>query len=264
MGVMRPLGDRVRRAPSLWRPENRLIPEPLVVLIQAWLQKRRQLIEALIHRIAEGKHVGRAYRPREPKPGAIPKPRAQIPPEKQLPPRVVGWINRMASEVNCHAAGLLHIACTPEMRAMIEASPQMARLWVPLLNSLGQPRPDWWPKPPPRPRRPRRPPPPPRPRRPCGQDPKRPEYDPVAAWLARFPPPPPAPRPPGMESSAPSIPDVPPPWRYERLGPQDLPIWRRLAQTAPPEPPLPARRRTRQDALNECWAQLSRRRPIGE
>jgi hypothetical protein len=206
---MCPLGDRVRKAPSLWRPENKLIPEPLVVLIQAWLQKRRQMIEALVQRIAAGTHRPRPFTPRATRPDAARKPPTAIPPEKQLPPRVFGWINRLAAEINVHANGLSHIIGTPEMKAMILASPQLARLWVPLLNALGQSKPDWWPKPPPRPRRPR----PPRPRT---QKPRKP----IIA---------------GPDPAATSNPTNPPPWRT----PAEPPSPPQRYASDPPRPPGP-------------------------
>jgi hypothetical protein len=152
------------------------------------------------------------------------------------------------------------------MRAMIEAAPQMARLWVPLFNGVGVERPDWWLQPPLRPGRSRRRKPKPRDPRFLANGP-----DPVAAWRAIIPPPPPATIPGGtlgIGRSAPSIPPVLLPWQCERLWPQDHPIWHRLAHAAPPTPeperPVFARRSTRQDAFNKRWVQLSRRRPVGE
>jgi hypothetical protein len=61
----------------------------------------------------------------------------------------------MASEIGPWAAAMNHFIGVPEMKAMVLASPQLARLWVPLLNAVGAEKPDWWPKPPPRPRKPR-------------------------------------------------------------------------------------------------------------
>jgi hypothetical protein len=168
------------------------------VLIQAWLQKQRQMIEALMRRIAAGAHHPRPYKPREIKPGAVARPRPETPPEKRLPPRVFGWINHMASEIGPWAAAMNYFIGVPEMKAMVLASPQLARLWLPLLNAVGAEKPDWWPKPPPRPRRARKA----RPRSsvvvPAGRDaavaplPANPEPQPqMGTWFPPQPPPPP-------------------------------------------------------------------------
>jgi hypothetical protein len=74
LGVMLPLGDRVRQRP-LNMGQHKLIPEQLVLVVQQRLQKRRQMIDALMERIAAGKHVGRAYKRRELKLDAARKPR---------------------------------------------------------------------------------------------------------------------------------------------------------------------------------------------
>ena len=59
-GVMLPLGDRVRRPRSDQQP-YRMLPEPLVVLVQQWLMKRRSMIACLMEHIVAGRHRPRSY-----------------------------------------------------------------------------------------------------------------------------------------------------------------------------------------------------------
>ncbi len=96
-GVMLPLGDRVRPAPS-YMTQRTLLPERLVFHTQQWLMRRRSMICGLMDRIAAGKCRSRAYKAREIKPDAVRKPRPEIPSEQWLP-RMVGWIRRMAPEM---------------------------------------------------------------------------------------------------------------------------------------------------------------------
>jgi hypothetical protein len=186
-GVIFPLGDRVRPQPS-YMTQRSLLPERLVFHTQQWLMRRRSMIACLMDRIAAGKCRARAYKAREPKPDAIKKLRPEIPSEQWLP-RMFAWVRRMAPEMGRAVEDMTRLLEEPEMKAMVLAAPQMARAWVPLLNAVGERKPEWWPKAPPRPRRPRK----------AGQRAKKPavqNLDPVEAWRSRrTPPPPPSPAP---------------------------------------------------------------------
>jgi hypothetical protein len=202
---MLPLGDRVRPAPS-YMTQRSLLPERLVFHTQQWLMRRRSMIACLMDRIAAGKCKARAYKPREIKPDAVRKPRPEIPSENWLP-RMFAWVRRMAPEMGRAVEDLTRLLEEPEMKAMVLAAPQMARVRVPLLNAVGERKPDWWPKPKPRPRKPR------------ASGPRAPKpavasetLGPVEAWRARQPPPPP-----------------PPPQWWEILWPPDHPRWRKRA-----------------------------------
>ena len=107
MQVMGLLGTRVRRAPSNWSPENKRIPEPLVVLIGAWMHRQRARIEALMHRIAAGKH---ALAPLCAPQGARSGPRRCDRPRRRATLRLPtgrGWITQLALETFNYSGGYL-------------------------------------------------------------------------------------------------------------------------------------------------------------
>jgi hypothetical protein len=204
--VVAPLGERVNRAPE-GRVEKHLVPVAVYRRILAWMQARREAIEALMARIGAGtlrKSAG--YAPRRAKEGAAAKPRKVMPAEERFP-RLFGWVCRWAPEAHLGARDLRDLLDDPEMKALVLAAPgRMVRLWSPLLHALGQTKPAWFPTPPKRARksragqtrpeqsRMRTPPPPSRLEPPPPYvapspvfPPPRPALPPAAPWLGRGP-----------------------------------------------------------------------------
>jgi hypothetical protein len=167
MGVVVALGERTRRVPHGARVHH-LVPQPVYDRILAWLRARRLRIEALIDRIRAGTlRQPRAHAPRPDAAGVAPegvapRPRGMVPPQDRIP-ALFGWVCHWAPEAGFAGQDLSLLLEDAEMKALVLAAPgPMARLWTPLLNALGRPKPEWFPKPPKRRRRARTP------RPPCG------------------------------------------------------------------------------------------------
>jgi hypothetical protein len=145
--VLGALGERTRRVPD-GSPVHHLVPQAVYDVVHAWLRARRLAIMALMERIQAG-----TLRP--------PRPYAPRPPEERIPP-VFGWVCRWAPEARYAGHDLSALLEDAQMKALVLAAPaRMVRLWTPMLNALGRPKPDWFPKWPKRVRRKARTTPPP-------------------------------------------------------------------------------------------------------
>jgi hypothetical protein len=128
-----------------------IIPVRFEHLINGWLERRRKAIVALIERIEAGRQAQpRPYRARE----GTPRARGPMQPGVRLPTPFfwLGVIGRELGNPGRALAALLE----GEMREMVTAHPQLARLIRPLLRMLGQVPPVWFPKAPPRTKRAKR------------------------------------------------------------------------------------------------------------
>jgi hypothetical protein len=151
--VLGALGERTRRVPN-GSPVHHLVPQAVYDRVHAWLRARRLAIMALMERIQAGTlRPPRVYAPRVAADGAEAKPRKVPPPEERIPP-LFGWVCRWAPEARYAGHDLSALLEDAQMKALVLAAPErMAPLWTPLLNALGRPKPDWFPKVPKRPRR---------------------------------------------------------------------------------------------------------------
>ncbi len=156
--VLGALGERTRRVPN-GSPERHLVPQAVYDRVLAWLQVRRLAILALMARIQAGTlRPPRPYAPRTLAEGAEPRARKVPPPADRIPP-VFGWVCRWAPEARYAGHDLSALLEDAQMKALVLAAPErMVRLWTPMLNALGRPKPDWFPKLPKRVRRRARPP----------------------------------------------------------------------------------------------------------
>jgi hypothetical protein len=159
--VLGALGERTRRVPD-GSPVHHLVPQAVYDFVHAWLRARRLAIMALMERIQAGTlRQPRPYASRMLADGAEVKPRRVPPPAERIPP-VFGWVCRWAPEARYAGHDLSALLEDAEMKALVLAAPErMVRLWTPMLNALGRPKPDWFPKLPKRVRRRARTTPPP-------------------------------------------------------------------------------------------------------
>jgi hypothetical protein len=144
--VLGALGERTRRVPD-GSPVHHLVPQAVYDRVHAWLRARRLAIMALMERIQAGTlRPPRPYAPRMLADGAEVKPRRVPPPAERIPP-VFGWVCRWAPEARFAGHDLSALLEDAEMKALVLAAPErMVRLWTPMLNALGRPKPDWFPK----------------------------------------------------------------------------------------------------------------------
>ncbi len=133
---------------------HHLVPQAVYDRVHAWLRARRLAILALMERIQAGTlRPPRPYAPRMLAEGSEAKPRKMPPPEDRVPP-VFGWVCRWAPEARYAGHDLSALLEDAQMKALVLAAPErMVRLWTPMLNALGRPKPDWFPKVPRRRRR---------------------------------------------------------------------------------------------------------------
>jgi hypothetical protein len=144
--VLGALGERTRRVPD-GSPVHHLVPQAVYDRVHAWLRARRLAIMALMERIQAGTlRPPRPYAPRALAEGTEPRARKMPPPEERIPP-VFGWVCRWAPEARFAGHDLSALLEDAEMKALVLAAPErMVRLWTPMLNALGRPKPDWFPK----------------------------------------------------------------------------------------------------------------------
>jgi hypothetical protein len=145
-GVVRAVGQRVRPAASdatCFDP----VPPSASRIVGEWLRARLTAIETATARIEAGmrrrvtpnaSHITAQRRAPDAPAGA---PRAD-----RLAPRF-GWVCRWAPETEWGGAAVCELLEGPRLRSLFMAAPdRMARLWSPLLNALGQIRPEWFPQ----------------------------------------------------------------------------------------------------------------------
>jgi hypothetical protein len=139
--VVRVVGDRFRSWCS--GPQPGPIQEPLGVVVQNWLARRRRLVLALIARFQAGKlRKPRPLQVRTGPEGATPPGRGRVPPRTLLP-RGRNWLGRLAPEVGPSGEWLSDLLSDPEMRELAAASPDLGRYLRPVLRAIGREVPEW-------------------------------------------------------------------------------------------------------------------------
>jgi hypothetical protein len=137
------VASRVRQAVPGQGPA--IIPVRFERLINLWLEARKRAIVALIGRIEAGtQSPPQPYKPRETKAAAEPGTARTIP-GVRLPTRF-GWLCVIGREVSGPSGWLATLLGETELKEMITAHPQLARLIRPVLRMLGQLPPEWFPK----------------------------------------------------------------------------------------------------------------------
>jgi hypothetical protein len=136
------VGTRVRQAvPGMG---DLLIPLWVEQLINGWIGRRRTAILALIGRIEAGvQRAPRPYKPREAKPGVVKMPAARA--AALRVPGHFAWLCVVGREVRAPGQWLSKLL-DEDMREMVTAHPQLARLVRPVLRMTGEPVPAWFPK----------------------------------------------------------------------------------------------------------------------
>jgi hypothetical protein len=123
-----------------------LIPQWVEQRITLWLTARRTAIVALIRRIEAGtQKPPRPYRPREAKP-EVAGPRAPRTAAALRMPTSFAWLCLVGREVRVPGQQLATLL-NEDMREMVTAHPQLARLMRPVLRMTGEQVPAWFPKP---------------------------------------------------------------------------------------------------------------------
>jgi hypothetical protein len=138
------VGTRVRQVvPGMGET---IIPAWVEKRINGWIEARRTAIVALVRRIEAGtQKPPRPYRPREMKPGAA----GPLAPRKASAlrmPTSFAWLCTVGREVRVPGQQLATLL-NEDMREMVTAHPQLARLIRPVLRMTGEQVPVWFPKP---------------------------------------------------------------------------------------------------------------------
>ncbi len=138
------VGTRVRQVvPGMGET---IIPAWVEKRINGWIEARRTAIVALVRRIEAGtQRPPRPYQPREAKPDAAAPVTARKPPALRLPTSFA-WLCLVGREVRVPGQQLATLL-NEDMREMVIAHPQLARLIRPVLRMTGEQVPVWFPKP---------------------------------------------------------------------------------------------------------------------
>jgi hypothetical protein len=138
------VGTRVRQV--VHGMGETIIPAWVEKRINGWIEARRTAIVALVRRIEAGtQKPPRPYQPREAKPDAAGPVGPRKAPALRMPTSFA-WLCTVGREVRVPGQQLATLL-NEDMREMVIAHPQLARLIRPVLRMTGEQVPVWFPKP---------------------------------------------------------------------------------------------------------------------